>query len=250
MLLYTCLLLQLRNIDASVFGCFECLQPVADHMVNLSVYLRWPTSRCWACACRGLLTPDTAVYMMTAMNQQQQQQQPDLADTAAVLNTQQKLSQLSLADSNPSSQAQQQQQQQQDAAAGTLQAPPVQSRVAAAAGGVQLLNAVSRGAAPPATNVVHVYTNDGEWFPVKKKLLRPCIALTKVGMMGMVPITRNDAGFDAAMVQVLTQLHTCAYLCAMQGELPVLFKNSCCTLQPLADVTGWQTQHPSLRVGA
>ncbi|KAF6265080.1 hypothetical protein COO60DRAFT_1633845 [Scenedesmus sp. NREL 46B-D3] len=94
---------------------------------------------------RGLLTPDTAVYMMTAMNQQQQQQQqqPDLADTAAVLNTQQQLSQLSLADSNPSSQAQQQQQQQQDAAAGTLQAPPVQSRVAAAAGGVQLLNAVN-----------------------------------------------------------------------------------------------------------
>lgn len=26
---------------------------------------------------------------------------------------------------------------------------------------------------------VEVYTNDGEMFPVKRKLLRPCIALTK-----------------------------------------------------------------------
>lgn len=25
---------------------------------------------------------------------------------------------------------------------------------------------------------LRVHTNDGEWFPVKRKLLRPCIALT------------------------------------------------------------------------
>jgi len=27
---------------------------------------------------------------------------------------------------------------------------------------------------------VSVFTSDGEWFPVKRKLLRPCISLTKV----------------------------------------------------------------------
>jgi hypothetical protein len=119
--------------------------------------------------------------MAKAQSQQQQQQQPlqqsDAAGTAVVSATQQQLSQLSVADSNLGHQHQ----QQHDAAAHvTKVSPPVQSRVAAAAAGVQLLNAVSRAAAPPATNVVHVYTNDGEWFPVKKKLLRPCIALTKV----------------------------------------------------------------------
>lgn len=45
---------------------------------------------------------------------------------------------------------------------------------------LRLVNARARAAAPPPTNVVHVYTNDGEFFPVKKALLRPCIALTKV----------------------------------------------------------------------
>eukprot|EP00882_Tetradesmus_deserticola_P028168 GHRQ01031362.1.p1 GENE.GHRQ01031362.1~~GHRQ01031362.1.p1 ORF type:complete len:220 (+),score=106.70 GHRQ01031362.1:51-662(+) len=110
---------------------------------------------------------------MAAASQQQQQQQSDLSSTPALLTTQ--LLQLSVTDTYPGGPAQ----QQQDAAAGTLQAPPVQSRAAAAGVRVQLLNAISRAAAPPATNVVHVYTNDGEWFPVKKKLLRSCIALTK-----------------------------------------------------------------------
>jgi hypothetical protein len=44
-----------------------------------------------------------------------------------------------------------------------------------------LMNAAQREVRPPPTDVVHVTTSDGEWFPVKKKLLRPCIALTKVG---------------------------------------------------------------------
>jgi hypothetical protein len=43
-----------------------------------------------------------------------------------------------------------------------------------------LLNAPRRSQQPPPTNIVNVYTRDGEWFPVKKALLRPCIALTKV----------------------------------------------------------------------
>jgi hypothetical protein len=58
----------------------------------------------------------------------------------------------------------------------------MQSRLGAAsstAARLLLNNAVTRAVAPPPTNVVHVFTSDGEWFPVKKKLLRPCIALTK-----------------------------------------------------------------------
>lgn len=33
-------------------------------------------------------------------------------------------------------------------------------------------------------DVVDVYTGDDEWFPVRKKLLRPCIALTSAVMAG------------------------------------------------------------------
>jgi hypothetical protein len=72
-------------------------------------------------------------------------------------------------------------------------ATAVPSRVAALAGAtalsgagqtsqqLQLVNVLTKFDRPPPTNVVNVYTNDGEWFPVKKKLLRPCIALTQVG---------------------------------------------------------------------
>lgn len=139
--------------------------------------------------CRGLLTPDTKVYFTSAADQasgQGQQQQPgeleqphlqhQQEDVAAVSQTQQQPSQVTVKGASSNSSLAE---QQQDAVAGAA-APPVQSRVASAAVGVQLLNAVSREAAPPATNLVHVYTSDGEWFPVKKKLLRPCIALTKV----------------------------------------------------------------------
>jgi len=43
-----------------------------------------------------------------------------------------------------------------------------------------LTNVRCQAARPAPTDVVNVYTRDAEWFPVKKKLLRPCIALTKV----------------------------------------------------------------------
>jgi Cytochrome b5-like Heme/Steroid binding domain len=57
----------------------------------------------------------------------------------------------------------------------------VQSRLAGATGTarLRLLNAPRRAEAPLARDVVHVHTNDGEWFPVAKRLLRPCISLTK-----------------------------------------------------------------------
>ena len=37
---------------------------------------------------------------------------------------------------------------------------------------------------PPPTDIVDVTTEDGEWFPVKRALLRPCIKLTKAVMAG------------------------------------------------------------------
>lgn len=40
----------------------------------------------------------------------------------------------------------------------------------------------TRAARPPATDMVNVTTSDDEIFPVKKKLLRSCIALTKVAL--------------------------------------------------------------------
>ena len=45
---------------------------------------------------------------------------------------------------------------------------------------LRLVNGRTRAARPPATDMVNVTTSDDEIFPVKKKLLRSCIALTKV----------------------------------------------------------------------
>eukprot|EP00798_Chlamydomonas_sp_ICE-L_P025927 gene25927-11606_t len=42
-----------------------------------------------------------------------------------------------------------------------------------------LVNVVSRAVRPPAPDSVTIFTNDGECFPVKKRMLRSCIALTK-----------------------------------------------------------------------
>ena len=43
---------------------------------------------------------------------------------------------------------------------------------------LELSGLVAKATAPPAKDIVDVTTGaDGEWFPVKKKLLRPCIAL-------------------------------------------------------------------------
>ena len=49
---------------------------------------------------------------------------------------------------------------------------------------LQLINGLVRSARPPPTDYVNVITSDDEVFPVKKKLLRPCIALTKVCVWG------------------------------------------------------------------
>uniref|UniRef100_A0A7S2S150 Cytochrome b5 heme-binding domain-containing protein n=1 Tax=Rhizochromulina marina TaxID=1034831 RepID=A0A7S2S150_9STRA len=49
---------------------------------------------------------------------------------------------------------------------------------------MHLMDLVQRAEAPPATDVVDVTTADDEYFPVKKKLLRPCIALTSAVMAG------------------------------------------------------------------
>ena len=49
---------------------------------------------------------------------------------------------------------------------------------------LSLANNVSKAAAPPPKDIVDVTTGDDEWFPVKKKLLRPCIALTSAVMSG------------------------------------------------------------------
>ena len=53
--------------------------------------------------------------------------------------------------------------------------------VVAARSQVRLINATPRPAAGPPRRSVGVTTSDGEWFPVSRALLRPCIALTKVG---------------------------------------------------------------------
>eukprot|EP00658_Telonema_sp_P-2_P010583 TRINITY_DN13990_c0_g1_i3.p1 TRINITY_DN13990_c0_g1~~TRINITY_DN13990_c0_g1_i3.p1 ORF type:complete len:188 (-),score=60.24 TRINITY_DN13990_c0_g1_i3:91-654(-) len=46
---------------------------------------------------------------------------------------------------------------------------------------VELAHVTSRDASPVPKDVVHLYSNDPdpEWFPVKKRLLQSCIALTK-----------------------------------------------------------------------
>lgn len=71
----------------------------------------------------------------------------------------------------------------------------------AAAGGssssaasIELLHARPRPAAAAPTNIVHVLTSDGEYFPVKKKLLRPCIALTKVGVLHVTAVVCEGRG--------------------------------------------------------
>ncbi|KAK9814395.1 hypothetical protein WJX72_005174 [[Myrmecia] bisecta] len=43
---------------------------------------------------------------------------------------------------------------------------------------VVVVNNRTRAFRTPSHNIVNVYTRDGEWFPTKKRLLRPCILLT------------------------------------------------------------------------
>jgi hypothetical protein len=88
-------------------------------------------------------------------------------------------------------QQQQQQHSPQQQQAQQSQQAPVQSRLAAGGGSIQLLHARQRPPAAAPTNIVNIYTSDGEWFPVKKKLLRPCIALTKVRVSLRVLLRRR-----------------------------------------------------------
>jgi hypothetical protein len=50
----------------------------------------------------------------------------------------------------------------------------------AIAGGLRLINALQPPTSHHNPNMVHIVTNDEECFPVKKKLLRSCLTLTKV----------------------------------------------------------------------
>jgi hypothetical protein len=45
--------------------------------------------------------------------------------------------------------------------------------------GNALASCRQRPAAGPSRSTLTVRSSDGEWFPVKRKLLRPCIALTR-----------------------------------------------------------------------
>lgn len=46
------------------------------------------------------------------------------------------------------------------------------------------MNHQAKPSAPPIRNIVFVYCIDGEYFPVKRRLLRPCISLTSVVQAG------------------------------------------------------------------
>lgn len=75
---------------------------------------------------------------------------------------------------------------------------------------VVLVGARTRATRPPPTNIVHVTTTDGDVFPVKKPLLRPCIALTKVVRdSGSQPAaTEVDVGtltFDRVLIYLEAQ---------------------------------------------
>lgn len=45
--------------------------------------------------------------------------------------------------------------------------------------GIRLHNCTKASTPALVKSEVDIYTNDGEWFPVKKQILRPCISLTK-----------------------------------------------------------------------
>ncbi len=98
---------------------------------------------------RGLLSPSTSVFLAAAGENGAE------ADCAA-------LSRLSLGPA---------------AAAMASGRPPA----------LHLYNLRSRVGRPPPKDIVNIVTSDEELFPVKKKLLRPCIALTKAVRDRQVP---------------------------------------------------------------
>ncbi|KAI3433794.1 hypothetical protein D9Q98_003599 [Chlorella vulgaris] len=116
---------------------------------------------------RGLLTQDTQIYLHSPGTQQ--------ASAAAAA---------------PEDGGRQQQHAENAAAAELLP-----QSLAAARAGVVLLNARQRPPAGFSRSSVKVVTNDGEWFPVKRVLLRPCIALTTA-------LRAEQAGLSEAEVPV------------------------------------------------
>ena len=62
-----------------------------------------------------------------------------------------------------------------------------------------LKNSVRRADKPARANVIDVYCSDGEWFPVKKKLLQPCIALTKYVLGDASERPRVDLDIDCCL---------------------------------------------------
>ncbi|KAL4437011.1 hypothetical protein ABPG75_004150 [Micractinium tetrahymenae] len=136
---------------------------------------------------RGLLTPETQIFFHTpgqlAGSQQQQQQRqqqqrehaseaPPAAATPAATDAAEQGASSAGSRAHSSSD--------EDIESAPAGAAPLLQSVAAARGSVVLLNARQRPAAGPSRSAVNVYTSDGEWFPAKRQLLRPCIALTKV----------------------------------------------------------------------
>ncbi|KAI7845581.1 hypothetical protein COHA_000869 [Chlorella ohadii] len=118
---------------------------------------------------RGLLTHETQIYLHTADQQAADKQQPSTPPAAqgaaagAAQPTDDASSSSSISSSSSDSGSE----------------PDLPQSLAAVRGSVQLLNAKQRPTSGPSRSCVIVRTLDGEWFPVKRKLLRPCISLTK-----------------------------------------------------------------------
>ena len=83
----------------------------------------------------------------------------------------------------------------------------VESDIAFPARAFALVRHASRAAAPPPPGVVDVYTSDGEWFPVKRRLLRPCIKLTSIVQAGRGKYREGDA--EAAATPVVRDAPPC-----------------------------------------
>ncbi|PSC67239.1 cytochrome b5 [Micractinium conductrix] len=196
---------------------------------------------------RGLLTHDAQICLTTpgAPRQQQQQQQPQAPGQQQHQQQQQ-------------AQKQAQKQGQQQGAAGSCGSSEVggcggespeqlPQSMAAGRGRVVLLNVKQRPAAGPSRNCVLVHTTDaegeGETFPVQRKLLRPCIALTKAvrsegeGAPG-VTLAVDTLTFDRVLIflEALALqrqppafgLHLCPQLLEAAQQLGLRALEECC----------------------
>lgn len=118
---------------------------------------------------RGLLVPDTAVLLDTAQPPAHSAAASrDPSGAAAALRPFPDMAQLTLDDADPAG-----------AAAKHVESGGSDSNGSSgASSSLVLLNRRPRVSREPSANIVNVSTNDGEVFPVKRKLLRSCIALT------------------------------------------------------------------------